>query len=93
MKLVSASRILLQCTHLIRLVYHLKDRYCSEGARQVADGICSQFISSLELVSKLPQQTIEAYLTMIVDLEADSNTSSAQRASSIPTVLSRLSDE
>ena len=93
MEIVSSTHILHDLLPYIQLVYLLLDRYCLDGAKDVAGKICDQVKSSLDTVHTLPHQEVEALVKMILHLQSDVKTSNEQTISLISSFLPNLNGE
>ena len=93
MAIISSGRVLKQLQPFTLMVHHFLDVNCIEGANIVADTIHSHLTCAAELLAKLTHEDIEAYIKMVMDLEGESSTASAQRISSMPSLLKYLKGE
>ena len=76
---------------IISMVFHLLDRNCIDGAKIVADDICSQLSDSFTSGKSFQKELVGAYVKMIVRLEADPQTSNSKRIASLSRLFPLLS--
>ena len=93
MAIISSKRVFKHLQSFTRLVKHLLDVDCFEGANKVADKVNYHLINFAQDIGKLTHEEIETYMKMVMDLESNSSTANPERIISIPYLLKYLSEE